>query len=779
MIKKTASILILLGLFQCKNPSYFPEQEYTQNLLTLLSRSNRVKYSGTAVKGIVRNAMVKAHSLKSDGSCDTSMTLNESFTDENGNYSLTFNRPGNAVCVLVSPGPRGNSTIYEEKLGRDVELPFNSSFKLQSIIPESRLAIASSNATTSPFSGMIQRRLQFLIKETGSSANVSNLHTRASKEMVIRFGLARGFASRSISNESYPEIDDIPIDWKNPKDPLTQNFISVLVGFSHLANKYKKGPTVSPEDLDSVVQAFSEDFADGKFDGKNESGNSITIGLGTNTIILPSNPLSDLLLPAINDYVREGGKFNVGSARGPDSIPEISVAELAQFQFIDNAEITTTGTIPGGGTNPGDGTTPGGGTNPGDGTTPGGGTNPLPASSITITAPGAGHYSTPQFITISTATVGATIHYTLDGTDPTTSSPIYTHPIGIWSLLGQTKTIKAIEAQSGIASSAVLTQTVGVYSMPPLKTGQTTSQATGDDGTNQTGLTRGYTGPTAHSVYPSDRTTRDTSTGLVWKTCQEGKSGPTCGSNAGTSRTWDTATSDCEALNELNSGNGYAGIKTWRLANLEELATLRDYGVGTAPFINATAFPATVAYLFWSSNTFVPSTANAYYFNYGTGAAVRSTLDKTNTNSSARCVSGPAKEYSNNFTDNGDETVTDNATGLIWHKCIMGRSGTDCSGGTTTGYTWADAITQCNAFTLGGKTWRLPNINELETLINPNATTNLYISSVFITPSVAAFWSSTTLISDTSMAISAYKTNGGSSANSKTGSYGVRCVSGP
>lgn len=319
--------------------------------------------------------------------------------------------------------------------------------------------------------------------------------------------------------------------------------------------------------------------------------------------------------------------------------------------------------------------------------------------------------------------------------------------------------------------------------MPPLKTGAGTiggyTLVTGEDGINQTGVTRGYTGPTAHSVYTSDRTTRDTITGLVWKTCQEGKSGPTCGTNAGTSRTWETATNDCAALNVINSGNGYAGIKTWRLANLEELATLRDYGVGTAPYINATAFLATVGSSFWSSNTYVPSTANAFYFNFGTGAAVRASLDKTDNNVSARCVSGPAKEYSNNFTDNGDETVTDNATGLIWHKCIMGRSGTDCAGGTTTGYTWADAITQCNAFTLGGKTWRLPNLNELQTLLNPGAATNLYFSSVFITPSVASFWSSTTFIFDTTQAIGVSRTNGGSSTNTKTSSYGVRCVSGP
>jgi hypothetical protein len=69
------------------------------------------------------------------------------------------------------------------------------------------------------------------------------------------------------------------------------------------------------------------------------------------------------------------------------------------------------------------------------------------------------------------------------------------------------------------------------------------------------------------------------------------------------------------------------------------------------------------------------------------------------------------------FTDNGDGTVTDNQTGLIWLKDA------DCFGTRT----WSNALSDCNGLADGscGLTdgssagdWRLPNLFELESLRN-------------------------------------------------------------
>jgi hypothetical protein len=64
------------------------------------------------------------------------------------------------------------------------------------------------------------------------------------------------------------------------------------------------------------------------------------------------------------------------------------------------------------------------------------------------------------------------------------------------------------------------------------------------------------------------------------------------------------------------------------------------------------------------------------------------------------------------FTDNSDGTMTDNLTGLMW-----ARNG-NLPGWTKT---WDQPLDYCNNLTLGGyNDWRLPNVNELESLINAN-----------------------------------------------------------
>jgi poly(beta-D-mannuronate) lyase len=76
--------------------------------------------------------------------------------------------------------------------------------------------------------------------------------------------------------------------------------------------------------------------------------------------------------------------------------------------------------------------------------------------------PPAGNYTSTQTVTISTSTAGASIHYTIDGSVPTSSTGIaYTGPITISS----TTTLKAIAFASGLADSTV---TSGTYTINPV-----------------------------------------------------------------------------------------------------------------------------------------------------------------------------------------------------------------------------------------------------------------------------------------------------------------------
>ena len=77
-------------------------------------------------------------------------------------------------------------------------------------------------------------------------------------------------------------------------------------------------------------------------------------------------------------------------------------------------------------------------------------------------SPSAGTYVSAQSVTISCGTVGATIYYTTDGSDPTTNSAVYSEAIPV----STTTTIKAMAVKSGMTNSNVAS---AVYTIKPLE----------------------------------------------------------------------------------------------------------------------------------------------------------------------------------------------------------------------------------------------------------------------------------------------------------------------
>ncbi len=257
-------------------------------------------------------------------------------------------------------------------------------------------------------------------------------------------------------------------------------------------------------------------------------------------------------------------------------------------------------------------------------------------------------------------------------------------------------------------------------------------------------------------------------TGLVWQKCILGQTSPSC-TGTSTKLDWSSAVNHCNTLT-------LAG-KTWRLPNIQELATLIHYGVNPAYY--TTTFPNGGG-SYWSSTTSSLSTSNAWAASWSAGTAF--TLVKTNsTMNQVRCVSGPSRTIVNNFTDNGDGTVTDHSTGLVWQKCSRGQTNNSSCSGSPTASDWNSALNYCNTLTLAGKTWRLPNIRELYSLVDTNKTSSPFIdTSYFPNPSGLDYASSTTNIPvDKSRSWFTWFYDGSISNKVKTYIFATRCVSGP
>jgi hypothetical protein len=299
------------------------------------------------------------------------------------------------------------------------------------------------------------------------------------------------------------------------------------------------------------------------------------------------------------------------------------------------------------------------------------------------------------------------------------------------------------------------------------RTGQTISYATGDDGDIQTGV-----------VWPDPRFTvigdcvTDNLTGLMWA------------KNAdlpNDRKTWYEA---LDYVTQLNNSGGLGGYTDWRLPNSNELESLLNASepipaewLNTQGFINVQA-----EWAYWASTTFSYQTSDAWIFNTMSGAM--DTFSKSdlfhvwpvrggddNSYTARVWKTGQTESYAigddgyyekgaswplPRFMDNGDGTVTDNLTGLIWLKDA------NPLGNKTTWQGALNYITGMNLNTYPNfnySDWRLPNRNELRSLLDYSTIGHRYLNPAlpsqhpFNNAQADYYWTSTTAIAyDTSSA---------------------------
>jgi hypothetical protein len=219
----------------------------------------------------------------------------------------------------------------------------------------------------------------------------------------------------------------------------------------------------------------------------------------------------------------------------------------------------------------------------------------------------------------------------------------------------------------------------------------------------------------------------------------------------------------------LNAAS-FGGCSDWRLPSIKELYSLilftgedpsgyEGTTEGLVPFIDTNYFDFAygdtdageriIDAQFASSNLYVADANILFGVNFADGRikGYELTLHGSDKTFFVYCVRGTNNYGVNDFVDNGDGTITDLATGLMWQQ--------DDSGATQT---WEEALAYAENLGLGGyQDWRLPSAKELQSILDysrsPDTTDSAAIDPLFNATSFTSeigstdwgyYWSSTT-----------------------------------
>lgn len=216
---------------------------------------------------------------------------------------------------------------------------------------------------------------------------------------------------------------------------------------------------------------------------------------------------------------------------------------------------------------------------------------------------------------------------------------------------------------------------------------------------------------------PGDLTTvTDQITGLTWQRKPDALL-----------KTWS------EAIDYTNSLN-LSGFNDWRLPSKQELQTILSFGKTPGqlqqkvPKSQTPESPLERSCAWTISNRAFPSLDAKTICQPDKQGEISSKYKKQY----VYAVRGPSY-MTGNFLATGNQTVTDQYTGLMWQSTeILPQK-------------WENALAYCEELQLGGfDDWRLPTLKELMTLVNEEHISPSINPSFFAAIRTSAYWTSTT-----------------------------------
>lgn len=273
-----------------------------------------------------------------------------------------------------------------------------------------------------------------------------------------------------------------------------------------------------------------------------------------------------------------------------------------------------------------------------------------------------------------------------------------------------------------------------------------------------------FTGNTPSYTDNGDGTVTDNITGVMWQQTADTNGDGTIDVNDKYTQT--DAVNYCENLT-------LAGYYDWELPDIKTMYSLIDFSgedvsvyqgedtSGLNPFINDEVFgygygdtsageriidaqwATTSLYTANEKQMFGVNLADGRIKGYGDPDG----NTENNKNFYVQCVRDKGNYAENNFEDNGDNTISDKATTLMWEQNDNGSA-----------VDWDDALAYCSTSTTGEYTdWRLPDAKELQSIVDytrsPNTTNSAALHELFNATSFTNeggqadygfYWSSTT-----------------------------------
>jgi len=254
-----------------------------------------------------------------------------------------------------------------------------------------------------------------------------------------------------------------------------------------------------------------------------------------------------------------------------------------------------------------------------------------------------------------------------------------------------------------------------------------------------------HPGPAANYKDNGDGTISDLNTGLMWVKAR------------GEKALWDAAVAGA-ATCRVGEHND------WRMPTIKELYSLIDFtgafhlrAADSKPYLNAKVFDFVYGDLAkgareidcqdWSATQYTGKTMSGNPTVFGVNFADGRIKGYPKTFPGGRgammyvrYVRGNLNYGKNDFHDNGDGTITDRATGLMWSEADSGK-----------GLNWQDALAWVQSKNtekfLGHSDWRLPNAKELQSVVDYTripASDPLFQLTKLSDGEFPYFWTSTT-----------------------------------